>query len=287
MGYEFARRRMVRRIAVFAAALLLITGALVAWTYRSAVAEPVVRRTEVLLPGISGTVRLVLISDIHIAGPDMPPQRAERIVRQINALRPDLVLIAGDFVSDKRTATRTYSAEDAVAPLGRLKPRLGSVAVLGNHDHWRDAGAIRRQLARAGIRVLDNDMARLGGLTIGGVDDPYTGQDQLALTVHRMRSKRGPRILLSHSPDVFPRVPRDVALTMAGHSHCGQISLPLVGTVATMSSYGKRYACGRVDEGGRTLIVSAGLGTSLLPLRLGVPPDIWMITLKAHAHANR
>ena len=87
----------------------------------------------------------------------------------------------------------------------------------------------------------------------------------------------GARILLSHSPDPFPRVPGDVGLMLAGHTHCGQIRLPLIGAVSTMSDYGDRYACGLVRENAKVLIVSAGLGTSILPLRLGAPPDLWLI----------
>lgn len=248
--------------------------------YRTARADPLVRRTEVALPGLTQPLRAVLVSDIHVAGPDMPPERLARIVAQINALRPDLVLIAGDLVSDKRVATRHYPLEAAVAPLARLAPRIGSYAVLGNHDHWRDAAEARLHLARAGIRVLDNEAVRAGPVSVGGLDDDFTGRADVAPTVSALRRLGGPRILLSHSPDPFPQLPRDVALMAAGHTHCGQIRLPLVGAVSTMSRHGDRYACGRIDEEGRTLIVSAGLGTSMLPLRLGAVPDLWLIALR-------
>jgi predicted MPP superfamily phosphohydrolase len=98
-----------------------------------------------------------------------------------------------------------------------------------------------------------------------------------------MKDLGGVPVLLSHSPDPFPRVPSEVQLMLAGHTHCGQIRLPLVGAVSFMSDYGERYACGVVQEQGRTLIVSAGVGTSLLPLRLGTVPDMWLITLTRRA----
>ena len=250
--------------------------------YYLATSAPVVRRSELFVPTLATNVRLVLIADVHVAGPDMPPGRVSRIVEQVNMLRPDIILVGGDLVSDKRFATHRYSVAQAVAPLAGLKARYGVFAVLGNHDHWRDAAAIRRQLQLAGIRVLDNDAARIGPLTIGGVDDPFTAHDDLARTLERMRSLPGPRILLSHSPDVFPEVPQDVRLTLAGHTHCGQIRLPLIGAMSTMSRYGERYACGRIDENGRTLIVTSGLGTSLLPLRLGAAPDLWVVDLRPY-----
>lgn len=280
MSFEFDRKRAFRKIAAFASILVLLGVGFLAWMYREARLDPVVRTANLQVGGITQPLRLILISDIHVAGPDMPPSRLQRIVSQINQLRPDMVLIAGDFVSDKRTRTRSYSLAEAVAPLRELKVKFGTVAVLGNHDHWRDALLARGELKRAGIRVLDNDAARVGPLTIGGVDDAYTGHDRVDLTVERMHALGQPAILLSHSPDVFPQVPHDIFLTLAGHTHCGQIRLPLVGAVSTMSAFGERYACGRVYEEDKTLIVSAGLGTSILPLRLGARPDLWVVNLR-------
>ena len=262
---------------------LLAAGlALLGWMYWSAVDDPVVRTAEVGLadwPAGERPIRAVLISDIHVAGPDMPPERLDRIVAQIATLNPDIVLIAGDLVGDKDLGTRTYSMAEIVAPLGRLRPRLGVVAVLGNHDHWRNAAEGRTALEAVGIQVLDNEAAQVGPLAIGGLDDDFTGQDDLPATLDAMRRQTGARILLSHSPDPFPSVPAEVGLMLAGHTHCGQIRLPLIGAISTESRYGDRYACGRIDEGGKTLIVSAGLGTSILPLRLGARPDLWLVTI--------
>jgi predicted MPP superfamily phosphohydrolase len=168
---------------------------------------------------------------------------------------------------------------EAVAPLAALRARLGVVAVLGNHDHWRDAGAARAALRSAAINVLDNRAVAIGPLAIGGLDDDFTGHARLPEVVDALRGLRGARLLLSHSPDPFARVPGDIGLTLAGHTHCGQIVLPRVGALATMSRYGDRYRCGFVREHGKLLLVTAGLGTSIAPLRLGAPPEIWLLTL--------
>lgn len=269
--------RIGRFFTLLVAFGLVLTG----WAYWTAIADPVVREAELALPGWPAgapAVRAVLISDLHVAGPDMPPARLARIVAQINALRPDIVLIAGDFISDKRASTRHY-AQAAAAPLAGLRARLGVVAVLGNHDHWRDPAGARAALAAAHVRLLDNDAAQLGPLAVGGLDDAFTRHADLAATLDAMRALPGARILLSHSPDPFARLPRDVTLMLAGHTHCGQVRLPLLGAVKTMSAYGQRYACGLIRERGRTLIVTAGLGTSGLPLRLGAVPDLWLVTL--------
>ena len=265
------------QLAVVGAGLAV---ALAAWMYCTAIADPVVRRTQVRLPGLTRPVRALLMSDSHVGGPDMPPARLSRIVAQINALRPDVVLIAGDLVTDKRLATRHYSMAEAIGPLAGLRPRIGTFAVLGNHDHWRDAAAARQALRRAGIRLLENDAAAAGPLAIGGLDDPFTDRHDVARTVARLRALPGARILLSHSPDPFPDLPHDIGLMAAGHTHCGQVRLPFVGALSTMSDHGQRYACGRIDENGRTLIVTAGLGTSGITFRLGAVPDLWMIELR-------
>jgi predicted MPP superfamily phosphohydrolase len=280
MARRFPAKRRRRKLGVAFLLLILLGAAFTGWMYRTATAAPVVRRAEVALTGLTEPLRAVLLSDIHVGGPDMPPERLARIVAQVNALRPDLVLIAGDLVSDKRVSTRRYELAEAIAPLAALSPRIGTYAVLGNHDHWRDANEARLHLRRARITVLDNDAVQAGPLAVGGLDDAYTKRHDLARTVQRLRRLSGARILISHSPDPFPDVPADMPLMAAGHTHCGQIRLPLVGAISTMSEHGNRYACGRIDEAGRTLIVSAGLGTSILPLRLGAVPDLWLIELR-------
>ena len=268
-----------RRLVLF---LFVLALALLGWMYWTAVRDPIVRETEVQLPRWppgQPPVRAVLLSDIHVAGPDMPPERLARIVARIDGLHPDIVLIAGDFVGDKDVGTRRYSLPEIVAPLARLQPRLGTFAVLGNHDYWRDEDETRDALREIGVRVLDNEAARAGPLVIGGLEDAFIGHDDPRATTGAMRRLRGARLLLSHSPDPFPDLPGDIPLMLAGHTHCGQIQLPFIGAIFTESRYGRRYACGRIDENDHTLIVTAGLGTSIVPLRLGATPDLWLIRL--------
>ena len=268
-----------RRFLLLSVALVL---ALLGWCYWSAIADPVVREAEIALPhwpAGAPPVRALLMSDLHVAGPDMPPERLALIVEQVNALRPDIVLIAGDFLSDKALSTHLYSADEAAAPLAGLRARLGVFAVLGNHDHWIDPDGIRLALANVHVRLLDNQAAAAGPLVVGGLDDPFTRHHDVAATLAAMRRLPGARLLLSHSPDPFATLPGDVGLMLAGHTHCGQIRLPFIGALRTMSAYGQRYACGLVRENGRTLIVTSGLGTSFAPLRLAAVPDMWLIRL--------
>jgi hypothetical protein len=197
----------------------------------------------------------------------------------VNRLGPDIVVLTGDFISNKRPATRHYSLAEAIRPLAALRASSGVVAVLGNHDHWENATIARRELRRAGVIPLDNDALRLGPITLGGVDDDFTHHANVAATVSRMKPLGGVPVLLSHSPDVFPAAPDWIDLVLAGHTHCGQIVLPWLGPIATASRYGRRYVCGLIRDGHRALVVTAGIGTSVLPLRLGARPDLWVIDI--------
>jgi predicted MPP superfamily phosphohydrolase len=270
-----------RRVAL--GLIVLLAGLTAAKAWHDTMADPVVQRTAVALPGLAAgsRVTVALLSDIHVAGPDMPPERLARIVGQVNALEPDIVLIAGDLVSEKRTATRTYTAEEVVAPLGKLDAPLGVFAVPGNHDHWFDMPALADALRRHGVRLLVNQAAQAGPLVLGGLDDAYTGRADVPGTIAAMDRLEGGRLIFGHSPDSFPQVPASVPLMLAGHTHCGQIAYPWGGAPAHLSDYGDRYGCGRIDEDGKALVVGAGLGTSLIPVRLFTQPEIWLIELRA------
>jgi uncharacterized protein len=276
-GPKRSRFGKKRRATLVVIALLSLGLAARAW--HDTTVDPVVRRATIAMPAYPADappLTIALISDIHVSGPDMPPVRLAAIVEQVNALRPDIVLIAGDLVSDKRLATRHYSTAQAVAPLARLAPAIATVVVPGNHDHWRDVGAVRRELANVGAVVLANEVRRFGPLVIGGLDDDYTGHADLPATLTAMDQLGGAQVLLSHSPDPFPDVRRPL-LMLAGHTHCGQLRYPWGGSPATMSRYGDRYACGMVREDGKVLVTGAGLGTSVLPFRLFARPEIWLI----------
>lgn len=262
--------------------LLLLALAVPVFGYRNATADPIVRHAEVGLQGwpeAAPPIRVALLADIHVQGPDLGPERMARIVEQVNAQKPDLILIAGDFSGDRTLRTRLYSEVEIAASIKNLRAPLGVYAVLGNHDHWRDGPAMKRAVAAAGIPVLVNQAVRAGPLTIAGADDIHTGNADVEALVRSAAALPGPTLVLSHSPDIVPLLPPQFGLVLAGHTHCGQIVLPLVGYLATASRYGERYACGLIREPGRTTIVSAGIGNSVLPFRFGAPPDFWMVAI--------
>jgi predicted MPP superfamily phosphohydrolase len=279
------RRTLVRIVRNLAGTLLAVALVLFAVGYRKATMAPLVRHLTLVTPdypkGVPPT-RIVLLSDIHVQGPDMPPDRVDRIVDQINSLHPDIAVIAGDFVGNTRLGA-AYSPEDTAKPLRRLNPRLGTYAVLGNNDS-NVTSHLLPALRRAGVRVLSNEAARAGPLAIGGIDGRLV-HSPTELEVARRAAYRalavtpGVKILIAHDPDEFAAAPAFVSLVLAGHTHCGQIVLPVLGALATGPEYGTRFLCGVYRDSSKLLVVSGGLGTSHLPLRLGAPADVWLISI--------
>lgn len=269
---------------IWLAILTGLGGALLAKGYWNATRDPIIRTAHVSVsdwPEGERPIKALLISDIHVVGPDMPPERLERIVSGLNRVKPDVVLIAGDLVSDRRGATHVYTAKEVVAPLGNLRAPLGVIVAPGNHDHWFEPEALRDELEALSIRVLQNEATQAGPLLVGGVDDDYSGHDDVPATLAAMNRLKGVPLILTHSPDAIPDIDHPMAAFLAGHTHCGQIRLPLIGAISHFSRYGDRFACGDIRDGERRVFVGAGLGTSLLPLRYMTPPDAWLVTFGA------
>jgi predicted MPP superfamily phosphohydrolase len=234
---------------------------------------------------------ITVIADLHAGGPDMQLEHIRRIVDRASALKSDIVLLLGDFIASYRFAITKVSDPVWAAELARLKAPLGTWAILGNHDWWHDLHGVRDALAGVKIPVLENDAVLLGPagqrFWLAGIGDQlaiplghgrYRGVDDLPLTLSRIKTD-DPVLLMVHEPDIFPRVPERVALTLAGHTHGGQIRVPFLWQHFVPSKYGARFAYGHVVEDERHLIVSGGLGTSIIPARLGVPPEILHIEL--------
>lgn len=264
--------------------LAMLSGAvLLAVAWHSAHADPVVRRATLTLadwPAGARPVTIALASDIHLGGGAMNASRLARMIDAIAAARPDLVLLAGDFIDGHDPATARAAVPALATAFRRLRPPLGTVAVLGNHDNDSDPAAVASALRAAGATLLENAAITRGPLVIGGVGDGYSGRDDLPRTLEALRRHPGARLLVTHSPDIAPALPPDARLLFAGHTHCGQIVFPIVGALWIPSRYGARYRCGIIREGERVVIVGAGLGTSMLPLRFGAPPDIWLVRLQ-------
>jgi predicted MPP superfamily phosphohydrolase len=254
--------------------------ALFAWMHHAARADPIIRRATVHLPDWpsgKAPVRVLLLSDIHLGSAAMDAARFERIVDQANAVNADLILIAGDFVYGNDPVDGARSAQELVAPLARLRAPLGVVAVSGNHDYWAGRDSLPPALKRAGVTLLDNEAIVRGPLAIGGLADGYTLHARIPVTMTALYKLPGAKLVLTHAPDVTPYLPGKVHLVLAGHTHCSQMVMPWLGPFSRVAA--RRYGCGWTRDPGRLNLVTAGLGTSILPLRLGTNPDMWLLTL--------
>ncbi|MCA9790164.1 MAG: metallophosphoesterase [Candidatus Eremiobacteraeota bacterium] len=240
-----------------------------------------------LPPSLEGR-RLVLLSDLH-RGPLVSMDYLHEVIKKVNALQPDLVLLPGDFISK----SPDYYP-DVAEILAGLRPRIASLATLGNHDHWEGAELARQAITEAGVLLLDNSNIYLDaraeltveaarGLCLAGVDDLWEGKPDLALALRGV-APEVPRILLSHNPDLAEEEGASglrVDLQVSGHTHGGQIVLPGLGPVATGSRYGLKYVAGAVNGPGWPVYVTRGIGTSMLPARLGSPPEIVVFDLRS------
>jgi predicted MPP superfamily phosphohydrolase len=236
---------------------------------------------------------ITVIADLHAAGPNMGIARVRDVVDAANGLRSDIVLLLGDYFATHRFVTERVPHPVWAAELARLRSRLGTFAILGNHDWWYDVEGVRRALGAVNIPVLENDALLLGEsgerFWLAGIGDTiayrlghgrFRGVDDLPGTLAKITTD-DPVVLMVHEPDIFTDVPDRVALTLAGHTHGGQIRLPVVWPAFVPSQYGARFAYGHIVEHGRHMIVSGGLGTSLVPARIGVPPEIVRVRLGA------
>lgn len=272
------------------------------------VSEPVVRLTLTrydLSPRrwpADFPLKIAALADIHACDPWMSLDRIAEIVERTNALKPDIIVLLGDYVAGLRHVTRFIPAPEWATVLRDLKAPLGVHAVLGNHDYWEDKTVqrqgegvphARRALEQVGIPVYENDAVRLEKdgrpFWIAGLGDQLAflparrfrhvtavGVDDLNATLAKVTDE-APVILLAHEPDVALRVPSRVALQLSGHTHGGQVRL-LGWSPAVPVKHGMRLAYGHLRTK-TDVIVSGGLGCSIMPFRLGVPPEIVQVTL--------
>jgi predicted MPP superfamily phosphohydrolase len=251
-------------------------------------------------------LKIAAIADIHACDPWMSLDRIQSIVEHTNALNADIIVLLGDYVAGHHHVTRYIPASEWASVLAGLKAPLGVHAILGNHDWWEDKTVqreghgltnSRRALEAAGIPVYENDARRLTKegrpFWLAGLGDQLAyiparrfrpvkriGVDDLAATLGKV-TDAAPVILLAHEPDVAVRVPARVALQLSGHTHGGQVRL--FGW-SPVSPSGQRLAYGHIRMN-CDVIVSGGLGCSIMPFRLGVPPEIVLVTLGGNAEA--
>lgn len=265
----------------------------------------VVNETELKIAGLDPAfdgLRIAAVADIHAGSHGVDAARMREVVDEINAQNADVVVMLGDFVSQLndgkpiRERPLKMPVESLTEGLAGIRAKYGVYAVLGNHDGWYDNTSVAEALRLAGILVLENEVAFIerGGrkLRLFGMRDhlhmgTWATFDQDMRRAVASYERNGDIIVLQHSPDVFPVINAfktfgdDFKLMIAGHTHGGQVRFPVLGTPIVPSAFGQKYAAGHVRENGKDLFVTTGIGTSLLPFRFLVPPEIAVLTLRS------
>lgn len=276
------RRRLVQRVLQAFAVLLL---AFLAWGF---VWEPgrLVERDYALTlphwPAPCDGLRVDVVADLHIGSPRNGIDKLDRVVDRLIAGDSDVVVMAGDYVILKVLLGKYVPPEVVAAHLKRLSAHKRVYAVLGNHDWWKGGAQVRRALEAAGIVVLQNQSREVEfhgcRFWLAGVGDLWEGHPDIAGTFAQV-ADAAPVIAVTHNPEIFPRMPTRASLVIAGHTHGGQVWL----LPGRPSMRGSHYLAGPIRQDGRLLFVSPGIGTSIVPFRFRVPPEISRLTLHSAA----
>ena len=276
-----------KRILLIAAAVLALTLVLIGiWAFFIEPNRLVLKEEKIELanwPSGFDNLKIAVLSDLHVGSPFIDAEKLHYITLQVNAAQPDLIVLLGDFMIQDVVGGEQVEPEAIAENLKGLRARHGVFVVLGNHDYWYDGPRVQRAFEMVGIRVLEDDVTKIErdgqAIWLAGLKDAWTNHTDIDGTLRKVTDEN-PVIALTHNPDLFVRIPPRVILTLAGHTHGGQVNFPFFGPTKIPSEFGKRYASGHVIENNHHLFVTTGIGTSIIPVRFRVPPEIVILTLK-------
>jgi uncharacterized protein len=233
-------------------------------------------------PHWSKPLRVVFISDLHTGSHAGDVARLNLIIDDAERFFPDLVLFGGDYVNMQPFGGGRVPPRTTAAILSRLKAELGCFAVLGNHDYIYGADAVAAALRERGITVLENTREAVRfqncSIQILGIPDAHVVRPESYSSLAAL-SPTEPTIVLSHDPVWFAHLPSGPHVMLAGHTHGGQILLPGIGAITNASKAPLRWSYGLIEERGQLLYVTSGIGTSGVPIRWGMPPELVVLDL--------
>lgn len=264
----------------------------------------VINRSEIRVknwePAFDG-LKIVMLGDIHGGSNNVTEEKLREIVAKTNEQDADMIVLLGDYVSqaydNKPISERSLRmpVETIASNLAGLRAKYGVFAVLGNHDGWYDDARVAAALTSIGCTVLQNEVVAIEKdgrrLRIFGMKDhmrlaPNWKQAAAEAKAVLDASGSGDIIVLEHSPDVLPiltgerLVSPDLKLILAAHTHGGQVWFPIIGSPIVPSSYGQKYSHGHIRENDVDMFVTSGIGTSVLPIRFMMPPEIAVLTIR-------
>jgi hypothetical protein len=223
-------------------------------------------------------LKIVVASDLHLY--IFQEKRLIDIINKINAQNPDIVLLLGDFVNG-HSMIPSISCNKITEYFKNINSKYGVYAIIGNHDIWYDKQKIINSIEKANIKILLNENINLcfnnKHLTLAGIDDFLAGYPNVNKA---LKNSQNPIILMSHNPDIFPQITNNVDLILAGHTHGGQIVFKIFNKnfiLYVPSKYGSKYAYGLFNDKNKTMYVTNGIGTSVLPIRFNCIPEIVVI----------
>jgi predicted MPP superfamily phosphohydrolase len=280
-----ANKNRRSRAKIILLALLCCLVFLAIWAFVIEPSRLVLRETRITEPSWPASLRglrIAVISDLHAGSPYITLDKIHQIVAATNAAQPDLILLPGDFVIQGVKGGSFMEPEAIASALKGLRARFGVFATLGNHDWWYNGPRVKKAFETVGVTVLENDATMIdrdgAAIWVAGIGDKWEGNPDIASALAKVGDS-APVIAFTHNPDIFPSIPATVALTIAGHTHGGQVALPIIGRPIVPSDFGQRYAAGHIIEGPKHLFVTTGVGSSILPVRFRVPPEISLLTL--------
>lgn len=298
-------KRWVLRIALVAGILAVVAAACIAYAYFIEPRRLVINRQEITIKGLDPALdglKIVAIGDIHGGSNHVDDEKLRDLVVAANEQDPDLIVLLGDYVSGRPGVIPPLDSDIKMPPseiadgLAGFKSRYGVFAVLGNHDGWWGDNRVADELTRIGCRVLQNEVAVVNinsrNLRILGFRDHLelsSRWTQISADAKKLLAPTGDGdiIALEHSPDILPvitgpdfSISPDLKLVLAAHTHGGQVWLPIIGTPIVPSNYGQRYSYGHVRENDVDMFVTSGVGTSILPIRFMMPPEIAVLTIR-------
>lgn len=278
-------RRWCKKLVLLFFTLGLVLGV---WAFWFEPASFTVKHHNLYLqnwPQACDALKIAVLSDLHVGAPHITVNKIQNIVQNTNEQKPDLILLAGDYVIQGVIGGHFTTPEIIAKALQDLHAPLGVFAVLGNHDWWLNGQDVANAFENVGISVLENQNQILAHsdscqLRLIGIGDFTTQHDDSQKAFANIEAHET-TIAFTHNPDIFTQIPETINITIAGHTHGGQVKLPFLGRLIVPSEYGERYASGHIVENGKDFFVNTGIGTSIIPVRFLVQPEVSILTVHA------